>query len=132
MTYYSIDRVKEIIRNYYRYKQIIKEYRKDYSSVGVTVYSEEAAMPRANNISDVTANEAMRQVEEVKVYANMRTDIKYVDDRLYRIDKERDAQIVNMFMQGYNTYDISTYYNCTKRNIDKRLDIIAHSICSVT
>ena len=129
MTYYTKSKVKDIIKKYHHYTKQIQEYRKEYASVGVTVYSEEATMPRADTISDVTANEAINQAEELKIITLMKTDIKYINDRLYRV-REEDEEMLTLFMSGYNIHDVANYYSCSIKTINRKLDSIAMCILS--
>lgn len=133
MTYYNKQKIKEIIKMYHHNTMLLKEHKKDYSSVGVAQGGIESTLPKAQGqTSDVVANEAIRQINANRYYSNIATDIKYVADRLYRITDERDAQIVNMFMLGNGIHDIANYFNCSRRNVDVRLDRIADTIISVT
>ncbi len=130
MTYYNKSKVKDIIKNYHHMTQQIQSFRKEYASVGVTVYNEEAVMPRANTISDVTANEAIRHCDDVKVIADFKTDIKYLQDRLDRVN-EQDEELLTLFLAGYNIHDVANYYSCSLRTVDRKLDDIADCIVSV-
>src|SRR5690625_133316 len=130
MTYYSVDKILQIIKDYHRNIELLKNKRKHYASVGVSQLNEEATLPRANTLSDETANEAIRHVEDRKFIADIKTDIKYLHDRLDRITDERDAQILNMRLQGHSTSDIAIQHNCSRRNVDKRLRAIAKTIAS--
>lgn len=133
MTYYNISKVKDIIKNYHHNQQVLKDRNTHYSSVGVAQGGIESTLPKAQGqTSDVVANEVIRQIEANRYYAKVQTDMKYIDDRLYRITNERDAQIVNLFMLGYDVHDIANHYRCSRRNVDKRLDGVAKVIISVT
>src|SRR5690625_3247017 len=96
MTYYSVDKILQIIKDYHRNIELLNERKKYHASAGVSQLNEEATLPRANTLSDVTANEAIRHVEDSKFIADIKTDIKYLHDRLDRITNERDAQILNI------------------------------------
>src|SRR5699024_3213384 len=57
MTYYSTEKILEIIKHYHTNMQNIKEWQRDHASVGVVKMGIEATMPKANTLSDVVANE---------------------------------------------------------------------------
>lgn len=129
MTYYNKQKVKEILKMYHHYSLLINSYKKEYASVGVTVYSEEAVMPRANTISDVTANEAIKHHEDIKYTADAKTDLKYVNDRLHRVSKELEHTL-ELTILGYDVNEISHIKACSKRKIYKELDKISAQICN--
>src|SRR5699024_5767982 len=129
MTYYNTSEVLDIIKNYQIYKSNINNtHVRDYASVGVTVYSEEATLPRANVISDVTANEAIRDMGDLPVVAQMRTDIKYLEDRLDRVKDEIEIEILAIRMEGLSASEIGaiTLYSTTQ--IHRKLVDIAKLI----
>src|SRR5699024_9747389 len=103
---YTTQKVLDIIKNYKHYHEAVTEYKKEYSSVGVTVYDENDIMPRANTISDVTANEALKHVKDVSVMSEMATDIKYLQDRLHRVPKEYE-DILDLRLSGHTVREIA-------------------------
>src|SRR5690625_4529231 len=106
MTYYDIPKILEIMKEYHIYRANMPDGNKEYASVGVTVYDEEAILPRANTISDVTANEALRGIDELPIFAQMRTDMKYIDDRLDRVTDKKDIEILALRLEGLTIRDI--------------------------
>lgn len=129
MTYYDTSKVLEIMENYHIYMaNITGSPEREYSSVGVTVYDEEAILPRANTISDVTANEALRGIDELPVFAQMRTDLKYINDRLDRVTVKRDIEILGLRLEGLSVRDIALAVGISKTHVHRRLVNIAECI----
>lgn len=132
MTYYTKQKIKDIIKNYHHNQQVLKERNTHYSSVGVAQGGVESTLPKAQGqTSDVVANEAIRQIEANRVFANIQTDIKYLQDRLDRV-KESDEELLTLFLSGCNIHDVANYYGCSTRTVDRKLDDIACCIMSVT
>lgn len=131
MTYYTTEKVLEIIKDYQVYKGNMQEGDKGYSSVGVAQYGIEATMPKAQGTtSDVVANEAIKQVGESLVIASMRTDAKYLEDRLYRVEDEILKEILALRMEGHTIRDIAEVTLYSKSNVHKLLVKIAKIIKS--
>lgn len=129
MTYYNTSKVLQIIKDYHVYKvNIANACKRDYASVGVTAYNEEATLPRANTISDVTANEALRGIDELPVVSQMRTDIKYLEDRLDRVTDEIEIEILALRMEGLSASDIGAITLYSTRQIHRKLVDIAKLI----
>src|SRR5699024_1868085 len=129
MTYYNTSKVLQIIKDYHIYKANISDmHKRDYASVGVTAYNEEAALPRANTISDVTANEALRGIDDLPVVAQMRTDIKYLEDRLDRVTDDIEIEILALRMEGLSASDIGAITLYSTRQIHRKLVDIAKLI----
>src|SRR5699024_8381036 len=129
MTYYNTSEVLQIIKDYHVYKANIADTcKRDYASVGVTAYNEEATLPRANTISDVTANEAIRDMGELPVIAQMRTDIKYLEDRLDRVTDDIEVEILALRMEGLSASDIGAITLYSTRQIHRKLVDIAKLI----
>jgi len=127
MTYYDTTKVLDILKNYHIYMANVSNVdNRDYASVGVTVYDEEATLPRANKISDVTANEALKGIDELPLFAQMRTDIKYIDDRLDRVTD--NIEILGLRLEGLSVCDISVAVGYSKSHVHRKLVDIAESI----
>lgn len=126
---YTTDKVVEIINSYHRNIKLLKEFRKDYASVGVAQGGIESVMPRGKGTtSDVVANEAIRQLENNDYFAEVRTDIKYLQDRLYRVTDEEDAIILSNRLDGAEVVTIACMMECSERKIYDRLRKIAKII----
>lgn len=127
MTYYNTRKILEIMKDYHVNTQAIKAHKKDYASVGVGKYGIEATMPRANTISNPVENEAIRQMEDVKHFANIQTDIKYLDDRLHRVPNKY-KYILGLRLLGYSVTDIQESIGKSRGYVHNRLIRIAKSI----
>src|SRR5699024_5386640 len=128
MTYYSTEKILEIIKHYHTNMQNIKEWQRDHASVGVVKMGIEATMPKANTLSDVVANEAIRQIEDSKFFTEMETDIKYLQQRWDRVTNESDARILSLKLGGLSSWEIGNVVQCSERNVNKRLWVVAKTI----
>lgn len=128
MTYYNTTKILDIIKMYNHNKKLLAEYKKQYASVGVTQYGIESTLPRASGNSDITANAALQQVASDRYYADIQTDIKYLEDRWDRITEEEDAEILHLRLQGYSSRDIAVTLGISKGTIHRRLRGIAATI----
>lgn len=129
LSYYTVDKVLEIIRGYSNNIQNAKESM-EYASVGVAQYGIEATMPRGNTTSDVVANEAIRMVTGTGYFANMITDIKYLQDRWDRVTNEKDATVLNLRLDGLSSAEIGQILGCSERNVNIVLRRVAETIIS--
>lgn len=132
MTYYSVDKILDLIKMYHVNIERIKSWQREYESVGVTVYDEEATLPKGNQISDTVANEAIRLVNDDIVFNMIETDVKYIQDRLDRVTEKEDAVILSMRLSGYSVQDIANVHSVTPRTIHRRLEKIAMLIQGYT
>src|SRR5699024_3788446 len=129
MTYYNTSEVLDIIKNYQIYKSNINNtHVRDSARVGVTVYSEEATLPRANVISDVKGTEAIRDMGELPVIAQMRTDINSLEDTLDRVTDDIEFEILALRMEGLIASDIGAITLYSTRQIHRKLVDIAKLI----
>lgn len=122
---YSIEKILEIMENYQIYKGNLEDTEKDYASVGVSIITD---MPRANSISNVVEREALRDIEELPAFALMRTDKKYLDDRLDRIEDNLHINILALRMEGLKIREIAYDVGYSKTHIHRLLIKIAETI----
>lgn len=109
----------------------IKDLEDDMmKSVGVSQYGIESSLPKGNNISKVVENEAIRRVENTKVWAEMITDVKYIQARWHRITDEKEASILNMRLSGYEISEISQAMKMSRGHVYKVIREIAKAIKS--
>lgn len=126
MAYYDISRVLEIMENYHIYIANLQEITKDYASVGVAQYGIEATLPKAQGTtSDVVATEALRDIDELPLFAQMRTDVKYIDDRLDRVTSKLDVEILALRLEGLTVRDIGIATGYSKTHVHRKLVNIA-------
>ena len=131
MTYYSVDKILEIIKMYHVNIKNVHNFSKEMASVGVAQYGIEASLPKGTNISDIVEKEAIRQIEGNKVFAEIITDIKYLQDRWDRVTNDTDAHILKLRLDGLSAHDIGQILNRTDRMIHIRLRRIAETIKGV-
>ena len=125
---YSVEKILQIIKHYHINIQNLRMLERDMRSVGVSQYGEESALPRGNKISNVVESEALRQIENSKFWAEIITDIKYLQDRYHRITDEREAMVLNLRMDGYSVRDIAQIMKMDRSNVYRILRNIAMKI----
>ena len=125
---YSVEKILQIIKCYHVNIQNLKELERDMRSVGVSQYGEESALPRGNKISNVVENEALRQIEKTKFWAEIITDIKYLQERWHRITDEQEAMVLNLRLNGYSVSDIAQIMKMDRSNVYRMLRNIAKQI----
>lgn len=121
MTYYNTKRILTIMKNYHIYASQ-QPIEKQYASVGVSVITD---MPSGNTLSDVTANAALRGIDELPIHTQMRTDKKYLDDRVYRITDYADREVLTLRLEGMSIRDIGINIGKSKTYINNKLIKIA-------
>lgn len=126
---YTVGKILDIMKNYHVYKGNLQIDAKRYASVGVAQYGIEASLPKAQGgNSDVVATEALRGMDELPMFALMRTDVKYIDDRLYRVTDEADIEILGLRLEGQTIRDIGAITGFSKSKVHRRLVNIAKII----
>ena len=125
---YSINKILQIIKYYHINMQNLKVLERDMRSVGVSQYGEESALPRGNKISNIVENEALRQIENTKFWAEIITDIKYLQDRWHRITDEQEAMVLNLRLSGHSVRDIAQLMKMDRSNVYRMLRSIAKQI----
>jgi len=105
--YYTVNKTMEIIKYYHVNIDNLKEIHQEMASVGVAQYGIESSMPRASTISNVVQSEALRRVEDTKMWAGMITDIKYLQDRWCRITDERESRVLSLRLDGLSMLEIA-------------------------
>ena len=129
---YAVDEIVTIIKNYHNnlcYTQAILE--ESFQSVGVSQYGIEATMPHGSGISDPVASQVMKSIKTTQHVADNLTDLKYLQDRTYRIDNEKDAIVLFSLMSGKTYKEIADMLKCTPQNIHQRVERIAYIIKGV-
>lgn len=127
--HYTIDRVVKIIKYYndnLRYTQTILEDA--LQSVGVAQYGIESVMPKASGTSNPVEKQVIRSIKANQTVADKLTDMKYIQDRLYRIDDERDAIIIYSMMSGKNQQEVATMLDISRQSVNDRLKNIARTL----
>ncbi len=129
---YSIKKIMNIIKYYHINMKNIKSLTasSEMKSVGVAKYGLESSGSPGNQISSVVENEVLRQLENTKFFANTLTDLKYIQDRWHRITDEREAQILNLRLDGYSVSDISALMKMDRSSVYKTLKQVAYRIKS--
>lgn len=125
---YSVEKILQIIKYYHVNIQNLRELERDMRSVGVSQYGEESSLPRGNKISNIVENEALRQIEKTKFWAEIITDIKYLQERWHRITDEQEAMVLNLRLNGYSVRDIAQLMKMDRSNVYRMLKSIAKQI----
>ena len=129
---YTVNKVLDIIKNYKHYQEAICNHKKEYASVGVAQGGIESVMPKAQGgTSDPTGNEAIKHVEDITAMSKIATDIKYVQDRLYRVPEEYEA-ILDLRLSGHTVREIAFLQHRSYSFINKSLNHIAECIVNQT
>ena len=129
---YTTQKVLDIIKNYKHYQEAICNHKKEYASVGVAQGGIESVMPKAQGgTSDPTGNEAIKHVEDITAMSKIATDIKYVQDRLYRVPKEYET-ILDLRLSGHTVREIAFLQHRSYRYIDKCVKHIDECIVNQT
>src|SRR5699024_2006499 len=129
---YTVNKVLDIIKNYKHYQEAICNHKKEYASVGVAQGGIESVMPKAQgSTSDPTGNEAIKHVEDITAMSKIATDIKYVQDRLYRVPKEYES-ILDLRLSGHTVREIAFLQHRSYSHINKSLKHIAECIVNQT
>ena len=129
---YTVNKVLDIIKNYHHNITILKEYRRTMKSVGVAQSGIESVMPKAQGgTSDPTGNEAVRLAGDSSYFAELATDIKYLQDRLDRVPKEYET-ILDLRLLGHTVREIAFLQHRSYSYINKSLKHIAECIVNQT
>ncbi|MBP1971596.1 transcriptional regulator [Virgibacillus natechei] len=128
---YTTKKIMQIIKYYHINVQNLRDMQQEsMKSVGVSQYGLEASLPKGNDIKSVVENEALRRIENTKFWAEIITDIKYLQDRWDRITDEKEAQILSLRLSGYRTTDIAEIMKMTRSGVHRTLERIACRIKS--
>lgn len=128
MTYYSIPKILEIMKDYHKYISAIEDYKKEYASVGVGQYGIEASLPKGNNISNPVEQEALKQMDDIKYYADIRTNMKYLEDRLDRVQGDLCKEILGLRLEGLTIREIAEVTGYAKSYVHRLTIKIAEYI----
>jgi len=128
MSYYTRNKVLEIIKNYKVNAQAIRDNKIDYKSVGVAQGGEESAMPKARGVtSDPTAEVAIRHADRYDYFTQLQTDIKYLQDRIDRVPS-RLIDTLELRLAGCTVKDIYYHTKKSQSTIYRELNEIADSV----
>lgn len=128
LSYYTVKKILSIINSYHVNIENAKDLSREMRSVGVSQYGIESTIPKSNTISNVVEKEAIRQMNMSSFFAEMMTDIKYLQDRWGRITDEQDAIILSMRLSGYSVSVISERVKVSRKTVYLRLEDIARTI----
>ena len=122
---YTVDRILKIMEKYHIYRRQLNEQGLEYASVGVSIVSD---MPMSTGISDNVANEAIRKVDDIPLFNTMRTDMKYIEDRLGRVECGRHKEVMYHRLDGMTIRDIAKVTGYSKSHIHRLLVEVAKCI----
>lgn len=129
---YTVNKVLDIIKNYKHYQEAICNHKKEYASVGVAQGGIESVMPKAQGgTSDPTGNEAVRLAGDTSYFAELATDIKYLQDRLDRVPEEYET-ILDLRLSGHTVREIAFLQHRSYSYINKSLKHIAECVVNQT
>src|SRR5699024_10687560 len=131
MTYYTRKKVLSIIKNYHINIKAIQDNKKYYPSVGVAQGGVDSAMPKARGItSDPTAQVAIQKANRHDYFAQLQTDIKYLQDRLDRVP-DRLRETLDLRLAGCTVQEIYHYTKKSQATIYRELNEIADSVIGI-
>lgn len=122
---YSVEHILKIMEEYHIYRRNLNEGIKDYASVGVSIITD---MPLPSSLSDNVADEAIKMVEDVPYFNKIRTDMKYLEDRLDRVESEKLQTVMFYRLDGMTIRDIASVTEYSKTHIHRLLNEIAKCI----
>ena len=128
--YYSINKILCIIKNYHINIKNMKELQVEARSIGVSQYGIESSLPKGNNISSVVENEVLRQIENTKFWADVATDIKYIQERLHKITDEQEAKALHLRLDGCSVVEIAKLLGLERAHVYRLLKNVARTIKS--
>lgn len=129
--HYTVKKIMQIIKHYHiNINNLQDMVREQFKSVGVSQYGVESSLPKGNNISNVVEQEAIRRIENIKFWAEMMTDIVYIQDRRYRVTDEKQAMILNLYLSGYSTSQVAEVMQMDRTWVHRNLVKIAQAIKS--
>lgn len=123
--YYTPKKIMEIIADYHINIKNAHNMKYETVSVGIAQYGDDAGMPRSGGITRSVENEALRQIENTKYWSKKLTDIKYIQDRWYRITEEKDARVLSMRLDGMSVSEIADAEKRDRSSIHRQLTAIA-------
>ena len=109
-------------------KYVVEILEENFKSVGVSQYGIDAIMPRGNNISNPTERQALDNIRALEHVSKKVSDLKYINDRLYRISDERDAIIMYQLMSGKSQVEIARLLDISQSAVNQRIYRIAQQI----
>lgn len=130
MTYTTEDflkMIKEYKTNKMGYVAIQQQYESEtFTGANAPVYGDDAAMPKANNISDPVFVTVTRLLKQNKVAEKYLLKTKLIEDNLFVVEeKQHEATVLALRLSGKSTQSIANELGVHRTNVDNTLKYIA-------
>lgn len=114
----AMQQVEQDLRDYKWMSEKVAEYsarnHDDEIGVGISQYGVEAALPKANSISDPTAREAQRILREQQRIKRYDEKLRKIDQAVAEIKDERERAVAEAIMDGDRLYMIAQQINVSR------------------
>lgn len=140
MKKYSTEEVYEMLGRYHQMKSslgmaVISPYVVDQKNTMVQDY-DNLGMPRANGVSDPTANQALNPVKEIILTDRMvneyQSKINFIDEWEHVIKKQRDRDVLHWRLSGLKPVNIAELVGVTDRHVRRILKDIAEKMSEMS
>ena len=128
---YTVNRILRIINDYHRNMQLLAERDADgqlMRSFGIAQYGTDMVMPRADGVSSIVENFSIGRIDASRYWVGVLTDMKYIQDRFYRIEDESQAIALSLRLDGHTTAEISKIMGRHKDHVNKLIRLVAVNI----
>ncbi|NIK12858.1 helix-turn-helix transcriptional regulator [Alkalibacillus almallahensis] len=130
--YYTVEKVLYIIKNYHANQKLINEVvQQSFKSVGVSQYGIQAVMPKADDNTGTVEKQAILTEKAIKRYSKISTDLKYIQDRWYRIEDDTEAMILSLILSGYSMQKVADILNVDRTTVTRKLERIAYNLIEI-
>ena len=125
---YSDKEIKHILSNYFWMIKEVKRINDELSEIETSVtaqYGIEASMPKPQGLtSDAIANEVIRRDKKAQRKYEFIRKIKYVQERIYLIEDDREKVVLDCLLDGMSISAISNHMGLSRTHIDRLRDSI--------
>ena len=125
---YSDKEIKHILSNYFWMIKEVKRINDELSEIETSVtaqYGIEASMPKPQGLtSDAIANEVVRRDKKAQRKYEFIRKIKYVQERIYLIEDDREKVVLDCLLDGMSISAISNHMGLSRKHIDRLRDSI--------
>lgn len=91
-------------------------------------YGIQMVMPKGSGTSDPIYIEVQRRVKKTKRVERLEKKVKYIQDRVYLIENEREKTVLDCLMDGMSMIKISRHMGLSERHIYGLRDSIAETM----
>jgi DNA-binding NarL/FixJ family response regulator len=106
----------------------IKTSLKDYEFTGVAASGIESVMPKGSGTSDTIAGEVIRREAKNIRLSRMEEQVKYIQDRVHKIDDPIYITIIECLLDGLTVSEISRHLRCMRQTVYNKIDKIVEQM----